>query len=216
MRGVNKRGSSHLEIIISFVLFVGFALFLMAYLQPTQQNTLQDSILLGMKNKFFDNIMTNVTIAFVKKGDNYTQWSTCSSLPICKPIEVSGDYSVNVSIPSTCFYYVYVSREFSPNGLSNCTTSNYTIGFVEVQIVYSNKSLYDINNRYYNDYDGLKSVLGVPASVDFSISTSSPLATYSMTRQTPDDADVIAGTYREPVLYSNGTIINQDFVVKIW
>lgn len=212
---VNKRGSSHLEIIISFVLFVGFSVFLMTYLQPTQQTSLQDSILFGLKNKFFDNITTNVSIAFVKKGDNATQWSACSSLPVCRPSEVSGYYSVNESFAGTCFYNLYVSKEFSPSRLDPCTTSNYTIGFLEVRIVRSNKSLYEINNKYYNNYDALKLDLGVPVSVDFSIETKG-LETYSMTRQIPDESDVVAGTYREPVLYSNGTIVNQDFIIKIW
>jgi len=208
MRSVNKKGSSHLEIIISFVLFVGFSVFLMAYLQPTQQNTLQDSILFGLKNKFFDSTVSNVTIAFVQK--NVT---SCSTAPACEPTEVNGK-AINISV-NDCFYYVYASSEFS-NTLTKCKDlsppQNYTLGFLEVQIVYSNKSLYDINNMYYTDYDALKLDLGVPTSVDFSISTN----TYSMVRQIPDGSEVVAGTYREPVLYANGTIINQDFIVKIW
>jgi hypothetical protein len=213
---VNKRGSSHLEIIISFVLFVGFSVFLMTYLQPTQQTSLQDSILFGLKNKFFDGITTNVSIAFVKKGDNSTQWPTCSILPVCKPKEVAGSYWVGELITGTCFYRVYVSNEFSlSGGTDSCFTSNYTIGFVEVQIVSSNRSLYAVNQKYFSNYDGLKQDLGVPVSVDFSIETRG-LETYSMTKQIPDDADVVAGLYRQPVLYANGTIVNQDFTIKIW
>jgi len=187
----------------------------MTYLQPTQQTSLQDSILFGLKNKFFDNITTNVSIAFVKKGDNITQWPVCSSVSVCRPNEVAGSFSVNESFAGTCFYNVYVSKEFSPNTVQACTTSNYTIGFLEVRIVRSNRSLYEINNKYYTNYDALKLDLGVPVSVDFSIETRG-LTTYSMTRQIPDESDVVAGTYREPVLYSNGTIVNQDFIIKIW
>jgi hypothetical protein len=216
MKMANKRGSSHLEIIISFVLFVGFALFLMTYLQPTQQNTLESSILLGLKNKFFDSTVSNVTIAFVQK--NVT--GSCFAAPACEPTEVNGK-AINISVDDGvgCFYYVYASSEFS-NTLMKCKdlvpVQNYTLGYIEVQVVYSNKTLQDIKNSYYNDYSGLKTHLGVPETVDFAITSESYMMNYSLIKQIPQETEVVAGAYRKPVLYANGTVVNQDFVIKIW
>lgn len=220
MKRIDKQGSSHLEIIIAFVLFVGFSLFLMMYLEPTQQNTLESSILFGLKNKFFDNTVSNVTIALVKRANATQGVAACVNFAAgggsdsCKPKEISGfSIAKDVVGQNSCYYYIYSSNEFNPDDLSQClSVQNYTLGYVEVQTVYSNKSLQDIKNKYYNNYAELKIELGVPETVDFSITSND----YSLTKQIPQEIEVVAGIYRKPVLYSNGSIINQDFIFRIW
>ncbi len=215
MKRIGKKGSSHLEIIIAFVLFVGFSLFLMMYLQPTQKNTLEGSILFGLKNEFFDNTVSNVTIAMVKKANATEGTGDCWEGDLCRPKEITNTNAIGVPIDGQddCYYYVYASDEFEGiDGLSKCVEKNYTLGYIEVQIVYSNKSLQEISRRYHEEYDGLKMTLGVPQTVDFAITSNN----YSLNKQVPQDVEAIAGVYRKPVLYANGSIINQDFIIKIW
>ena len=91
------------------------------------------------------------------------------------------------------------------------TVSDHPITISEENQTEKNNSLQNIKNKYYNDYAGLKADFGVPVTVDFAITSDD----YSLTRQVPEATDVLAGVYRKPVLYGNGSIINQDFIIKI-
>ena len=220
MRCIHKKGSSHLEIIISFVLFMGFTMFLLFSIQPTKKDLLEESILLGLKNRFFDNVVTNVsgTLVNINQTINVPASSNRCIEGACKPTEFTGPSIVDVGVPArTCFHYVVSSSEFvsSPGQLSLCSSGprNYTLGYIEKQQVISNKSLQVMQKKYYENYGGLKTDLGVPDVVDFAIISSN---NFSMSKTVPDDAEVIAAMYRKGVLYSNGSIVNQDFIVKVW
>lgn len=205
---LSKRGSSHVEIILAFTLFVGFAFFLLAYIQPTDDNFLENSILLGLRDKFFENVTINVSNTLVEIQGG----SGC-----CKPKEMSN--------PSVCsnelkpnsqgakhYYNFYSSSEFSDN-IDECQNDNiYKIGYINTEYVVSNKNLIILNRTYYNNYDQLKQILKVPDVVDFAIIAGD----VKMERIIPDNVDVQSLLYRRPILYENATTINTDFVFKVW
>lgn len=196
----SKRGSAHLEIILSFVIFVGFTFFLLSYLQPSKNNNLSNSIGFGLENQFFEEISTNLTKVLVN-----------SSEPACQPNEVIGN-AISQGVSGT-FYYVLVSDEFEGRTdlLLPCLGS-YKIGFVEQKGVISNRSLSEMAYKYANNYDELKNELGVPVTIDFAIISNE----YVLERDVLDGVEVIAKNYRRSVLHSDGSVLTEDFLIKIW
>ena len=222
----NKKGSSHFEILISFVLFVGFTLFLLFTLEPTKKDLLEESILFNVQSVFFEQTTTNVSYVLVD-----TTGSGCpggwESARICRPGELSWvDEAIWSKAGKDCLFNVYTSSEFKDKGSSDLdnelndvcnrsnTNKNYSIGYIYREDVLSNKTLITMKNRYNSQYATLKDELKVPEVVDFAIDSSDDL--FDMTKTVPDEAEVIAGTYRKKVLYANGSIINHDFTIKVW
>lgn len=210
-----KKGSSHIEMIMSFVLFVGFSVFLISYIQPERESSLEESLLFALQTKFFENVTIiekSVLVDFRNNGEN------CPSGHVipCSPLELNGVYNISKNADlGSCFYYIYSSVEFSNvENVDGCKNDNaYKIGYIETKEVLSNNTIKKIEQKYYSNYDGLKKDLGVPPSIDFSITVDGYL---DMSRQIPDTVEVKAGLYRESVLFSNGTIQNKDFIIKIW
>lgn len=67
MKGlVDKRGSSHLEMIIAFIFFTGFVFFLFTVLKPTDASTLSGSVITGLRVSFEDEVYTNLSNVFLK------------------------------------------------------------------------------------------------------------------------------------------------------
>jgi len=226
----NKKGSSHFEILISFVLFVGFTLFLIFTLEPTKQDLLEESILFNVQSVFFEQTTTNVSYVLVDSNkdvkDEDKDKDTCNynENKICYPPEIENDgYKIYVPVPGAeneCINTIYASIEFINTVGKQCTVDEdkkekYLIGYIYREDVLSNNSLITMRKKYYSDYANLKNVdLKVPEVVDFAIISSD--SNFTMDKAVPDEAAVIAGTYRKKVLYANGSIINHDFTIKVW
>jgi hypothetical protein len=224
----NKKGSSHFEILISFVLFVGFTLFLLFTLEPTKKDLLEESILFNVQNEFFEQTITNVSYVLVDYNKNKTNEKpdTCKDdnyNKVCYPPQIKDDgYRIFVPIiDKPCVSTIYASNEFGSSTVTKeckndeSDNSKYLIGYIYREDVLSNKSLISMRNKYYSDYANLKDIdLKVPEVVDFAIVSSD--TSFNMTKTIPDEAEVIAGTYRKKVLYANGSIVNHDFTIKVW
>lgn len=223
----NKKGSAHFEILISFVMFVSFTLFLIFTLEPTKQDLLEESILFNLQNVFFEEVTTNVSYVLVDYNKNKTNLgaNTCNdnNNKVCYPPEIAADGpKIAIDIPEKdCVSIVYASNEFGSSKVDRPCVINpsqdlkYLIGYIYREDILSNKTLIKIKNEYSTDYAQLKNVkLKVPEVVDFAIDSSDD--SFDMTKTVPDEAEVIAGTYRKKVLYANGSIINHDFTVKVW
>jgi len=213
-----KKGSAHFEIIISFILFVSFTLFLVLSLEPTKQDLLEESILYGVADTFFADIKTNVSsvLLFVNKSGE-TVCSSSNDFAACLPSEFSNSVPISsVKQNKPCTYYLYSSNEFASQSLGLCTTENkqYSLGYIERQEVISNKTLNIFKKEYYDNYAASKNSFGVPEVVDFAVIIEG--TDFNMTKTIPDETQVISGVYRKSVIYANGSIINRDFIIKVW
>ena len=195
---MKKAGAAHVEMILAFVLFVGFVVFLLNTLQPYKKDILQDSILESLSNKFISSVETNLTKVLV---ENQTD--------TCKPNEISGNAIVGNKDGN--FFYVYFSPEFPVSSFQNCQ-GDYKIGYINSQIVLSNKSLEEIKLNYSSDYKNLRKNMGLPTTVDFSVIAGD----YTLEKTIPENVQIKTISKREKVLYSNGTLVGKDFIFKIW
>lgn len=79
MRKINNRGAMHIEIVISFVLFVSFVGFLLFYIKPYNTSQLPDSVVIGLHDNFVDVAKTNLTEIFIEVKDRSGTVGTASS-----------------------------------------------------------------------------------------------------------------------------------------
>ncbi|MBT7237745.1 hypothetical protein HN865_02700 [Candidatus Woesearchaeota archaeon] len=125
------------------------------------------------------------------------------------------------SDPNSLVYYVFLSPDLSQEDYSGCTNGNantlnfpedYSIGSVELTEVVSEFELGELKTRYDDDYDGLKLEFGLPSSVDFEILGGPQV----LSRNVPEDIEVRAKVYNQNVLMADGTLVNTEFIFRIW
>jgi len=234
-----KRGASHLEVILSFVIFVTFVLFLIIFLSPTENTDLSDSIILRIQDSFEKEATIELATLFVKSTDagcvnvDFSGLGLDGGSLVYDAIPSQGrqgrgitasinSYDSSFSSDTVSFesesaedaFYVAISDEFALNSQDICTTGvvDHETGSLEYETIISNNSAYSLKARYDSDYDLLKQELNIPVGVDFAIVTKD----YQMETNVPEGVDVIAKTFNYQVLYVNGTKEYQQVIFKIW
>jgi hypothetical protein len=220
--------------IISFLFFVTFVFFLFLILKPYDTQTLTGAVVTGMFNSFEENTYTNLTNLFLKA--NNTLGSSCFFVELPNEIfvyaltdsvvtnisgveidsEIRNGEDLNIDDTNEVFYKVSISPDFSSNFSGTCDNiTDYELGSVIERRVVSYSSLENMNSSYYSEgYNDLKASLRISGIFDFAIvSDNLPL---NMERGIPNSLEVVAKEYIMEVLYTNGTIINTKFTLKVW
>ena len=175
VKKLGKAGAAHLEIIISFIFFIGFVFFLLVVLKPYDTTTLSSSVIAGFYDSFEEQIHTNLTSVFLKA--NFTGPESCFYIKLSdelfgydltntlvkdiSDVKIDSEFEGNkLNINSgEIFYKVAISPEFDSNDLSGCKKlSDYSLGSLTEQRISSYDSLVGISNKYSNDYENLKNV----------------------------------------------------------
>jgi len=235
-RLIGKSGSGHFEMIISFVFFVGFVFFLFVVLKPQDSSTLSVSVIRGFHDSFEEEVHTNLSMVYLRA--NYTGAGSCFEIVLPEEIfeyNVGDGESYVVDLEGVDVdsglsggsldvgsrerdFRVSVSPEFEDEGLSGCDSlTSYRMGGVVEKRVVSYNALVEMKDRYYDDYDSLKSDLRIPGIFDFAIDSEN-LGEVLMEppKGVLGSTNVVARDYLMEVLYSNGTVVGERFNLKIW
>ena len=199
----NKKAvSQHVEMIISFMLFLVFVMFLLMFVRPYERNALPESVLAGLEDSFIAKTSVDLTSVFIS--------SECGNVDVgLIPGTLGSSFVVKNAVGGN-FYLLFADG--LSGGVSG-TCDNFTIGSIEESRIVSYAELQDMKVRYEGGYNDLRTDLGVPKTIEFAIITNDAS---SMERFVPDSVSVIASTVSRPVLMSDGSIINKEFVLKIW
>lgn len=231
-----KKGASHIEMIISFIFFIGFIFFLFLFLKPYDTTILSGSVVAGLYNTFEEAAHTNLTSLFLKA--NYTGPRTCFNITLPNNIflyaltgsritnlsdtlidssieEVGDNTDLNIGAKDI-FYRVAISPEFGNETLSGCDNlSTFVLGSKLERRVISYSALENMRDDYVKDYDKLKASLGVPGTFEFFI-FSEDLPDIEMKNKIPSSVEVTSYEYILEVLNSTGEITNARFVLGTW
>jgi hypothetical protein len=227
----SKRGASHFEVVVSFILFLGFVFFLLMFVRPYKTTSLSGSIVASLYDSFEEEVHTNLTSVFLKASNESAScfYVNLSGVPfrfsltdslvknisdVKKDSWFDGD-ELNILGDDT-FYYVFISPEFNNSDLGDCSAvDNFVLGSLVERRAISYNRLVEMKDRYDNDYSDLKSELGFPEVFDFAVSFGD-LPELTMSRLVPQGVDVQAREYLEEVLFENGTIVNSKFNLRVW
>ena len=238
MRVMNKKGAGHFEVIISFIFFIGFTFFIFFILNPFGESGLPQVLVedleaslvreasidyaefslrvsdglgcLQVDNNLFEGSLSNVAITKLSPEQKVN-----SKIVAFFPGQ-SGQATLFVDqVPGN--YKVQFSDEFIATPEPSCggVSVNYASGNVINKKVISNSTLYDLQDQYYSDYEGLKDSMLIPSVYDFAI-TSTELENFAMEREIPVGLDVIAQDVVLEVLTSEGDINLIRFTLRVW
>ena len=244
---INKKGvSMHLDMIISFSIFIIFVLFLLLYIRPYQRVSFSETIVGNLHEKFGNRVHIDFTKFYLNVNplDNSIS-SICinmNNFPIMINETRSRVLKDGISVDSSrsslnsegsdngklCInggkgvYTVYLAKEFSNIGFTggtDITTENYSIGGIETKDYWGNISLINVRKEYLpssSSYETLKKELGFPLNMDFAVLCLNCNENYNMTREISDNSEVFASEYTQMILNQNGDGFEGKFLFIIW
>jgi|APSaa5957512622_1039677.scaffolds.fasta_scaffold00307_9 hypothetical protein len=241
----NKRGSSHFEMIIGFVFFMGFVFFLFMTISPWDSFSLPHSALNELYEALEGEVGIELSTVFLKVnqaeapvvndcfyidlpeelfgqdlngGKSYV--TLLGGVPINSDLKIPdiGDEGLYVRDRNEEFFRVVLSDEFTDDVVSTCDTLNdFELGGVVDIEVFSNKSLVAMRNSYYSDYAGLKTQLGVAPIFNFAIVVDGmPELNMEPPSGVPDGLEVLAKDYVVKVVNNMGYVSNERISLRIW
>lgn len=228
-----RRGVSHIEMILAFVIFVGFLIFALFFFNPLNNVRVLDSSLEYSFNEIFDNVAVDfetytVSLNGVPNGVvELTLDSDISSAEVRIEDEngniLNSEYDgTNVrfekngeSVAHIMFSEVFVASS-APTGVSNSIDEG-MISSSEEKKVFSEERVEALVLSYNSDYDTVKSNFNLPGRVDFAFSLIFDEGdSLSAEREIPNAIDVYSESERVEVIRKDGSLDFADFLVKVW
>lgn len=191
MKIKNKRGS-HVGVVVSFAIFVTFLFFVYAILEPTMTTERDKQYILAyLKLNLIENVSSDVTTMTVYieepvDKDCVKINSVVGEIPEHDELlfknqddetliyEISGGgFRIEVGSGFNGFLRIYHTEGlYSSLGTPECT-GNTPINQIEPTFIKSYSEIFeskigDLNESYYEDYEGLKVELGVSEGTEFS------------------------------------------------
>jgi hypothetical protein len=231
-----KKGASNLEIILSFVIFVGFIFFLfLAFpLNRTQTSTVGlDSAERAIMN--FTNIDLVYFSAVFSDESMAQNEKTCFSFQPGRILDkvialdendnrvnaMSDGESINVE-GNGRFFQFYSSNEFVENSFNeDCTqmnSSDYGIGLVREYSVLSGSRIELLKGMYDKDYLNLVINFSLPSKSNFGFTLREINGTEIMnaTRKKPVRGNVLARDLPVQIVYSDGELKYAMMRIETW
>lgn len=234
----NKRAISHLEVILSFVIFIGFLIFMLAIFNPFSSDNsnrifldvLERGILdysdvdvslitlsIDIEPEVFPNdcfsINYNFTNISVRDKNDAIVQAYSETTPI------GGKIYIN-SIDN--FFYIYSSPEFEERLFSGTCpvvpSALYNLGLFRSYKFLANSSLTRLISEYRNNYEGLKQKLEVPLTQEFSfvVKEYSGNVLYDAGRANLGGVKILAREVPVQIVYSDGSFKTAILGIKIW
>ena len=233
---MDRKGMSHIEIIASFAMFVGFLLFGLYFFNPLNNERLLDSTLYYA----MDAINNNVTARSISYG--VALKSDVVSPVIIVPLgrgdaEGEGVYvedSLGQKVPSAqlaqgvafsrvddFFQIRFGSFPYQGATLQNPVLlvigENYTISTSEEFELADETRLRALAGTYQESYEELKTKFNLPRRVDFAfIVKLSEADKIEATREIPEGVESFAQTKRVRLTREDGSMAFADMTVVVW
>lgn len=230
-----RRGLSHIEFVISFVIFIAFIVFTFVFLNPLQSNRTLKSTLdyswieLGDSTKSYletysvaiNPIVTQNKIAIDINGipSNFNASVEDSRGIIISSYMDSNGY-VHFSRPQDNFVRIKYSKEFPnvPATLGTLLTPvDYTISSSNSEQLHFEKLLKDLNRSYFSDYNALKTDFNLPNRVDFGFGVRfGDGVEIRAIKEIPKDVEILSKRDRVYVVRESGVKEYADVSVVVW
>jgi hypothetical protein len=184
---MKKRGSTHVGVVLSFVIFVVFLVFLYSILiKPIITQNDKEYLLENLRIKLIENISEELTVSSINiesapknciRLQNLINDSGINSKIIVKDklgndqisYVLNNDLEISRNNNET-FFKIYHSNEFeevSNVGENPCDLKNYEKGLIRTSKYVFETKIIDLMNEYENNYETLKEELKIPLGSEF-------------------------------------------------
>lgn len=244
IRSLQKKGSSHLEMVTAFTLFIVFTIFLLYFLKAPGESSLSREILMNLEESFIDNTSTELVSFLIKPNESDCVKLDLSNFSLSgnsavftlrgeEWVRTASDYILqdsgrrnstfsgsiltidaqNIDPSTNESLRVYISEEITDT-VTSCTPSgNFSVGSIKREKAQSYIKFVEFETNYVSDYNGLKTNLGLPPNVDFSITAE---GLFNAEGSLPTTVDIISDEVLLDVVLPDGSIIKKKVRFNIW
>jgi len=189
MKIMHKKGMSHIEVILAFVLFISSIIAILYFFNFPKDNSNISTNLEDTYSKIRDNLSTDLFIYGVKINDNLAKNLSLNLSTNIKGYRVyAKDYlgnQINASITDNntgviClntnndlsnFVYIYLNKDITEDpvtgGCTNYEEDKYNISSMQKESLMSVNSALDLKNEYEQNYTALKSYFNLSKETNF-------------------------------------------------
>jgi len=227
---MEKKGASHVEIILSFVLFISTVTLALYIFNPlTLSSPIQSSISF-VTTELTGNISLDVTTYAIKitPGAQTSLGVEISESPSLKArVETYSGSKLPYSRSSNIISFnrqgndlvlIKFSEDFIEDNsisLQQLNQSAYEIISSVTENLVSEKRAIELSNAYIKDYASLKKYLKITSDFSFSL-TFSPSDKIIAEKQIPSNIPVLSDIKRKQIIRSSGNTAFADLGLKIW
>ena len=236
----NKRGISHIEMILSFVIFVGFLIFLFAIFRPFRVVSGGEVYLDVVERGIRNNVSADVDFQTLKINDELVINDCFCLIYDLEKVIVKNEFETVISAETggnLCaesankFFYISSSEEFPDSYGSDLYNSDepdcqdlvkdtdYALGLFRTYSFYSNSKLVKLHSYTLSNYNEVKEQLGLPGSEDFSFSLRSKETNELIlenTKQPGKGVRVLARDVPIQIVKNNGDFEYLILNIKVW
>jgi hypothetical protein len=233
---INKRGISHIEAILSFVVFIGFLIFAFFFFSPlTGENVLDSSLDYGFReiDDYTSIVLESYSVVIDNAvNDNVIGIEIDTDVPNTKAkVEDSQANTLSHRLegniiyfnrPGNNFAFILFSEDFQDGTLLDSgvqlSEEQHSISSSESKEILSENRLLGLNESYYTDYEGLKKNFNLPNRIDFgfSVNFDNGEGNINAERTIPEGLEVLSSQDRIEIIRKNGDIVFADLIVKVW
>jgi len=234
----DKKGLAHIEVIVSFLIFIGFVIFLFATLNPIRKTSVDNSIFDNVQYKIENDLGLDTELHFVSIILKDTLTKNCFNIPRIDDLEncnmglivknakgeieganiESSQILIDIKPYSdNRFHTIYCSEDISGNAGCSGATVDYELGVIQKQRFISYNKLENFINNLETDYDTKKETLGIPKGSDFALRLrDGQNILRESTTNAPSTTKVLSRSYPIRVLDSQATIKTYIIDILIW
>jgi hypothetical protein len=215
-RGIKrKKAQGHVEMIISFTLFIGVLIIVFIFMNPFAKSESRDYLIDEVTIIFMENTEANVGKLSIISNTNGGCYRIPASAPKANHVEIWES-----STPRK--YILYFSDIFpaniSPHKKNDCPSANYSIGVFNEENILTYAKIQDIKNRYEAGYEGLRENLGMPSDFAFQFRdfTGNIVTELSATRNLPSGVERNSKEFPVRVIDNQGGVRELILNIRSW
>lgn len=232
---MHKRGLSHIEFVVSFVIFIGFLVFAFVFFNPLQsQRTLKSTM---------DYAWLEVSQKGRESMESYSVSIANFNTPSFRiliegvPLEYNAsveDLNGNIldthrdssgivyftrNLISDRFFKIRYASSFNDGPVISGTsdlTGSYVISSSEIKDIYFESSFLKLNQSYYSDYIALKQDLNLPNRIEFGFIIDFDNYQIKAMRDVPEGIEVLSKNDRVEIIRLDGVRDFAEVTVIVW
>ncbi len=223
----------HVEVILAFVLFMGFLVFALYFFNPLDVDRVVESSIAYAMDEISQNISVELITYSIVINDQISEGIV--GIPIENPegYNVRAENNAGDSLPSKYegghavinrgsekFILVKFSKIYNLGSVSqgtNLEEGQFTISSSDTKEVWSEAAALELNNSYYEAYNSVKEEFNLPGRVEFGFSFNILEGnSFISEMEIPADLEVWSESERKESINVDGESVFADLTVKVW
>ncbi len=213
---LNSRSQSHVEMMLSFILFVSAIIFIFIFINPISKTQEKESD----AKKVQEIIIRNISSNFGKLSIITNNSADCYDF---SPQEYSEyNYIEKWENQNSRKYSILFSDIFdsvnAPNKSSQCPGQNYTLGSYSEEKIIVHEKIKLFKQNYESDYSSLRNSLAIKDDFSFSFKyiNGDETAEISAYRQIPSRSRVDSENFPVRIINKSGDVKEFVINIKVW